>query len=340
MSKLSPAILATIIYYDILDFPLTAGEIFKFLINPSRLGRKATATSVAWTAPAPEDLIIRRSPEELMSCLDILVKNGKIEEKTGFYFLQGRASLGEERIEKNKIAELKWKKTRRYLWLTQAVPYLEAIFANGSLALGHMNEESDLDVLIIARNGHIWLVRLLLSLLLSFLGIRRKNKERIAPNKICLNHYISTASLEIPFYSLYNAQTYAHLTPVYWRDWKIIERFWKKNSPWIEKFICRWEQPDAYQKRAVSRSQFLSRLQFILEKILERTGLTGLLEKLSRKIQLGRINTNLPGRITVDDRQLEFHPYSAEKDVLRKYNRAVAARPIFGRYEETDSGLQ
>ncbi len=364
---MSKSILATLAYYDVLDYPLTAWEVFKFLINPNRLQTPLplrTLASPSRSARSPFAVDFVRSEElyfvqtvqstthsvseamgsvsfvELLTFLDVLVNNKELEELNGFYFMPGRSSLCEERIERNKIAEEKWKKARRYLFWVQFVPYIEAVFASGSLALGHTNEESDLDVLVVTKRGRIWLARMLISLVMSFLGVRRKGKEKTAPNKICLNYYITTDSLKIPFESLYNAQSYAHLIPVYWGDENIIKKFWEENGEWTGKFLCRWELPDLYQKRAVRSNKLLLGIGRVLEKILDRTKLADWLEKLSRKIQLARINTALPGRITANDRQLEFHPYSAEKDIIKKYNRTISELGIFENYQETDSGLR
>ena len=277
---------------------------------------------------------------DYLNCLDALAKEGKLEEKNGFYFLPGRRHLYEERIERNKIAEQKWKKARRYLFLAQVVPYIEAIFASGSLALGHTGKESDLDVLVVAKYGRIWTARVVISVLMNLLGVRRKDKERIAPDKICLNHYITDYSLKIPFESMYNAQSYAHLVPIYWRDEVIIKRFWKENGEWAKKFLNFWKLPDGYQRRAVRSSRILRGIKLLAEKLLDWSGLAGLLERFSKKIQISRINTNLPGRITANDQQLEFHPYSVEKDIIKKYNQNIFELKIFGSYQETDSGLR
>ncbi|MDP3731140.1 MAG: hypothetical protein Q8R34_01450 [bacterium] len=335
----SKSILATLAYYDTLDYPLTAGEIFKFSINQDRMKSQEAPVNKVFVPSFHKNC----SPPPLtdyLNCLDTLVKEGKLEEKNGFYFLPGRAVLYQERIERNKIAEQKWKKARRYLFLAQVVPYIEAIFASGSLALGHTGKESDLDVLVVAKYGRIWTARVIISVLMNLLGVRRKDKERIAPDKICLNHYITGRSLKIPFESMYNAQSYAHLIPIYWREEDIIKRFWEENGEWAKKFLNFWERPDGYQRRAVRRNRFLGWIKSAVEMMLDRTGLAGLLERFSRKIQMARINTALPGRITADDRQLEFHPYSAEKDIIKKYNLAISKLGIFGNYRETDSGLR
>ena len=333
------SILATLAYYDTLDYPLTAGEIFKFSINQDRMKSQEASVNKVFVPSFHKNC----SPPPLadyLNCLDALAKEGKLEEKNSFYFLPGRGHLYEERIERNKIAEQKWKKARRYLFLAQVVPYIEAIFASGSLALGHTGKESDLDVLVVAKYGRIWTARVVISVLMNLLGVRRKDKERIAPDKICLNHYITDYSLKIPFESMYNAQSYAHLVPIYWRDEVIIKRFWKENGEWAKKFLNFWKLPDGYQRRAVRSSRILRGIKLFAEKLLDWSGLAGFLERFSKKIQISRINTNLPGRITANDQQLEFHPYSVEKDIIKKYNQTIFKLKIFGNYQEADSGLR
>lgn len=154
------AILATLAYYDVFDYPLTAGEIFKFLINPDRFNKDQGSTffksqgRTFYKVIHIQGLTLNVDNfEMLVVSLAMLVSNGEVEEKIGFYFLPGRSALCRERIEKNKISELKWKKTRWYLFWAQAIPYVEVIFASGSLALGHTSVESDLDVLVVAKTS-------------------------------------------------------------------------------------------------------------------------------------------------------------------------------------------
>ncbi|MBI2676895.1 MAG: hypothetical protein HYX21_03065 [Candidatus Yanofskybacteria bacterium] len=329
MTGLEKSVLATIIYYDVFDFPLTLLEVFNLLINPRRI-------SVTEEVGEP-DL------EKVFKALEELKKLGEIQEWQGFYFpsrlsLDGRM-LVQERLEKNKIAEEKWKKARRYLFWVQALPYIEAVFASGSLALNHTAEESDLDVLVVASQGRIWIARVFISLLMGFLGVRRKKNQTIAPDKVCLNHYITSSSLKISFESLYNAQSYVHLAPIYCRKGGLIKDFLTENR-WVLNFVNHWPDPLLLQKRRVASSPFLRAIAFLAENFLEVTFLGSTLNKLAKKLQLKRINPNLPGRVIANDQQLEFHPYSAEKTVLEKYNRAIASRDVFGDYRELDSGLK
>ncbi len=328
MDILEKSVLATIIYCDVLDFPMTLVEVFGLLINPKRIS----------TSEETGELNLER----ILESLEKLRKAGEIGEWQGFYFLSKRQNgkmLVQERLEKNKIAEEKWKKAKKYVSWLKTLPYVEIIFASGSLALGHTTYESDLDVLVVAKKGRIWLARLLLTLAAGFLGVRRTKYEKVAPDKICLNHFITDNSLRISFESLYNAQTYVHMTPLYYKNQSLVAEFYRQNE-WVKKFLpnCSW--PPLFQLRAVRTRRLFSAFKKGVEFVLDLLRLGAVLDKFSEKIQKPRINTNLPGRIIASDEQLEFHPYSAEKTVLEKYNQVVDSWGIFGGYHEIDSGLK
>lgn len=322
---LQKAVLATIVYYDVLDFPLTLLEVKRFLINSVRLGSAAEQKGTSLTEV---DLALRH----------LLIEN-KIQGQLGFYFLPGRQALCQERLERIKIADEKWKKARRALYFVQAVPFIEAILASGSLALGHASEESDLDVLVVAKSNRIWLTRLLLLGALELLGVRRRKDDRMAPDKICPNHFITTASLHIPFHSLYNAQTYLSITPLFLRRKELAVQ-WRQANDWAGSYVQHWPEAFVSQRSPIRTNWFLRSMAWISERTLNLSGLGATLEKIARKIQLSRLDFKLPGRITANDQQLEFHPYSAEKKVLEQYHQRLVSYPDFGAYHELDSGLK
>ena len=102
MLHLRNSILSTIVYYDILDFPLTMIEVHKFLINPARLNR---------TDRGIGSISLGDVHQELSS----LHRSGIIGSKNGFYFLSGRDGVYDVRIEREKITTAKWKKFLRLL---------------------------------------------------------------------------------------------------------------------------------------------------------------------------------------------------------------------------------
>src|SRR3989344_1833860 len=63
--------------------------------------------------------------------------------------------------ERQRIAKRKWRVARRVAWWMRFIPFVRVVFASGSLSMNNTDELSDLDVVIVAKYGHIWTVRLL-----------------------------------------------------------------------------------------------------------------------------------------------------------------------------------
>ena len=351
MTDLRGSILATIAYYDILDVPLTLFEVHKFLVNPARLTK----------IPIQESITLGQIDEELQ----ILVKLGTVQTRNGFYFLPGRPrsrtsesgkaaqenisevsllgrhGLYDLRIEREKIAAQKWKKFLKTAHWFQAVPYLRGMLASGSMALGNTDNESDFDVLAIARAGRLYTCRVFLSLMASLFGARRKRFDKTAPDKFCFNHYIIDASLPIRHESLYNAQTYIHLKPVLIGD-ELFEDFYASNL-WINKYVYNFRPANMFVRRSVKPSIALRSVAVLGEFFLNNK-LGDLLELSLKKYQHRRIRSNpvtyeKGGRIVFNDGELEFHPHSFEAKAIDRYNRALKGFGIVPLQEEKDSGL-
>ena len=316
MTDAGKAILKTIVYYNCLDYPLTLEELKNFSSGPKNLEKE----------------------------LKDLVNDKLIESYNGFYFLKGRKDLADVRRERNEIAKRKRAIALKGIKWLQMVPYLKLVFASGSLALSNTDKESDLDVLIVVKSGRIWTSRFLTVILLGMLGVRRKRHQALAPDKICLNHFITDKSLYIPRKSIYTAQLYARLVPILLDSQELLEEFIKQNSwvgEYIPKFpISNFQFPNKFQ---VPNSKFLNLIRKIGEKVLD-TKIGDWLEAALRKYQLRRINsyhlTYKPGgRVKADDYSLEFHPDSPELKIIAEYNKKMIELEFPELGEERDSGL-
>lgn len=320
------SILATLIYYDILDFPLTLLELQKFLINPTRVGSPKPVAEIS--------LVI------LQKELDALLIIGKISVKNGFYFLNSRDVLYEKRMEKDKIAAAKWKKFLRIAKWFVAVPYLRGMMAGGSLAYNNTTENSDFDSLVIAKSGRLYTCRFFLSLAASIFRARRKRFDSVAPDKFCFNHYLTDGSLNIKHESLYNAQSYSNLKPVLISQ-ELFNKFYGANV-WLNKFVYNFRPADDFVLRKIRPSPVLVCFSKIAEKALN-SFLGDWLEKFLKHFQQKRIKSNPAtyesgGRVVFNDSELEFHPRSFEKVLLAKYNAGLKKAGIIAQ-EEKDSGL-
>ena len=327
MLDLRNSILATLVYYDILDFPLTLLEVNKYLINPARLSKDSVLGTI--------------SLSQIAENLESLVVVGLIGSKNGFYFLPQRDNLYELRIKREKIAAQKWKKFLRIAKWFQGVPYLRAVLASGSLAINNTKHGSDFDVLLVVRSGRLYSCRIFLSLVASVFGARRTRYERSAPDKFCFNHYITDANLNIKHESLFNAQAYVNLKPVLVAD-GIFSRFYADNI-WLNKYVYNFKPAEEF----VLRKVFYSSLLFLIGKVGEfilNSSLGDRFENWAKKYQQKRIKDNpvtyeSGGRVVFNDNELEFHPRSFESFAIDKYNKNLKKFGIIPYIEEKDSGL-
>lgn len=328
MTQLRNSILATLIYYDIINLALTSLDVFNYLINPSRLS----------TGNKP---VKDFSFYDVWSELENLVKLKLIGHKNGYYFLNKRAELFDLRIERMKIADQKWMKFLKAAQWIQLAPYARGVFASGSLAMSNTDEKSDFDVLMIVKPGRLYTARLLLLSLTSLLRSRRRWFDKTAPDKFCFNHYLVEDQLHIRHHSIFNAQSYAHLIPVLApRD--LFDKFYYENK-WINKFLFNFRPADEYLRRSIKKNHFFIAIARILEFILN-SKIGDLFEYLAKKYQHNRIKNNPVtysggGRIVFNDRELEFHPNSFEKFLIEKYNQSLKKFGIVAPFEEHDSGL-
>ncbi len=286
-----------------------------------------------------------------------------IEQKDGFYFLkrispspplsrgryendssslEGAIDIVQQRLNRKKLADQKWKKAKKIFWIMQITPFMKMILVSGSLAMGNSKNESDIDLIITAKKGRIWIVRTFVTLLTSILGIRRYGDK--TKNKICLNHYITDESLKIPFESLYNAQSYVHLINVYnnKEDKKMFRRFQEENK-WIKKYARNYKLSELGGFRSIGRNKIFRSVSNLFEIILSGK-LGNYLERelsmfQSKRIKKDPLYKKGGGRITISDTQLEFHPDSHEANVIPEFNKRMKKLELFEFGGQRDSGL-
>lgn len=330
MTDLRNSVLATLAYYDVFDFPLTALEVYRYLINPARIERQADGVGEIMVS-------------DVISTLEELLSQSRIAEKNGYYMLSvERLPVYEKRIAKEKIAALKWKKLLRIARWFQAVPFLRAVLVSGSMAMNNADEQSDFDVLVIAKSGRMYTCRIFLSVIASLFRARRRRYDLVAPGKFCFNHYITDRQLTIRFESLYNAQSYINFRPVYVQGY-ILEDLYRENV-WLNKYVYNFQPSFLYERRSVKNSRILAMIARMGELALAAF-LGRVVEKTLRWYQQKRIRNNAVtyapgGRTIFDDTQLEFHPHSAERSILGRYNAMISQLGTFWNYRELDSGLR
>ena len=315
MLNMQQSVIATLVFHDILNYPMTAWEVFQFQIAEDK--------------PAA-------SFGDVLTMLEKLREIGEIEEKNGFYFLRARSALVEERIERTKIAEEKWHRTRKTLSLLRMTPFIRGAALAGSIARQHTGPLSDIDFLAITQAGRIWTGRFFLTLFALLTGrlrpgwytrrffpLARRGKKGSFSNKLCLSHYLATTNPVSQNQNLYTALMHAQITPLWGME--NFEEFFSVNE-WIHKYLPNFE-PCVLQRKTFARSRTLSLLQGFFE--LPFTGPWGdLLERVLRSAQMFLIRHNpltaSPGKVAVRDTELAFHPNLRDEEVLDNFAKKMA----------------
>ncbi|MFC1721730.1 hypothetical protein ACFL0Z_02345 [Patescibacteria group bacterium] len=177
-NQLEQQILSALAFYDMFDYPLTLLEIWKFL----------------QTAKGGSGEVTYSLTEVMMAIDQSLNLEQKITEKNGFYMLKGREDLWEMRIGRHNVAQRRWQKLLRLVHWIADVPFLEMVAACNMFPLDTPSPASDIDIVIVAKQGRIWLVRLLVTVLIALTGQWRHKK---VAGKLCLSFFIADNNLDL-----------------------------------------------------------------------------------------------------------------------------------------------
>jgi hypothetical protein len=273
-----------------------------------RLGRPLTALEI-WRRSAGEN---PGSIGAVHAALDQLLAEKKISQLRGFFWITDAPESADahayvmRRVFQDVRTDGKWKKFVALRRLFRFIPFVEFVFASGSMAVGNAGPLSDFDVLIGARQGRIFTVRALCIALFGIAGKRRRKLSHHdeANNKICLNHFVTRPAYRLSDpHNMYWEQLYKCLVPLYGRTDEA-RRFVDDNS-WAHGTL-------PVDRRFFSGPSALARIgEWLLG-----SGLGNGVEHWLRWFQRRRIETSLAAdrgrgykpRIKYDDTELEFHP--------------------------------
>lgn len=216
------AIIATLAYFALFQYPLTLFEIWQYLLC------SPTPCTIA-----DIDNIISTS----------LCVKSKIEQHNGLFFVPGRRNDGTLRLDRYRDAEAQYLSTIRDIRLLSCIPFVELICIVNRLSYSNARDDGDSDLLIVAKHHHIWLVRFLCASLMHILG--KRPGQRTKKNAICLSFFISDKnlsmeSLQIPrdnrgMPDVHFAVWLTQIVPIYDRG-GIYQEWYQQNS-WVEQCV-------------------------------------------------------------------------------------------------------
>jgi len=195
---------ASVFYHDFFDYPLAEYELDKWILGEA--------------VKIPKQKII--------------VDHDQQKE---FYFLRGRSSLVKKRKKNTEFSNKKFSRAQWAACWLGCLPTVKMVALTGSMAMSNANENSDLDLMVIASKGALWTTRLLSLCLLKILGFPiRRAGEKEQKDKLCLNLWMDEGDLVWGEKNLFVAHEIAQIIPLAIKD-EAYERFLWENS-WIKDY--------------------------------------------------------------------------------------------------------
>jgi hypothetical protein len=150
---------------------------------------------------------------------------------------------------------------------------------------------------------------------------------------------VTDQGLKIRHRSLFVADALARLVPFYDPD-NLFGRLAQANG-WTRTYLMHGVAYGPRMRQTIHPSRPLTIVRRIAEAVLS-SSLGTILETVLCRWQQWRIDRDpvthaRGGRVIADDREIEFHPRSAERGTLARYNRAMTRLGIS--LTEEDSGL-
>ena len=256
MNTLNDAILRTVAYADVFDYPMTPAEVHRYLVD------------VQTTLPIVEKTLANGN------------LSGALARKQGYVMLRGREEIVTVREQRARIAEKLWTRARRYGDVIAGLPFVRMVAVTGSLAVDNAEQEGDIDYLIVTAPDRLWVCRALVITVVRWAARQG--------DTVCPNYFLSERSLRIDNHDLFLARELAQMLPLAGFD--VYDQIRQINS-WSQTFLPNAAGPPPKTAAVrTSGTRALRRLQPASEMLL-RTPLGARLERweMERKIRKFRV---------------------------------------------------
>ena len=211
MADSKKAILETLLYSTLFNFPLTKNEIYYYLHS--------------------NKVIPKKEFEKKLASLE-----NSLVFKDNFYTLKDNEKSVDLRKKRLVISNKKRLDALKIVKVLGYIPTVLFIGISGSVAVGNAEDPDDIDFFIITTNNSLYTTRLLMLLILQLLGRRRKRNELKPQNKICLNMLVDEDGMSFEkSQSIYTARELLQMYPLFERQ-DYYQKLLAKNN-WTNSFM-------------------------------------------------------------------------------------------------------
>lgn len=320
MTELEQALVRTLAFFDIFNYPLTMVEIWMWLnTNHTQINTNNSRIDTNNT---------RINHEYRVSDIDAALSRmtDKVESKNGFYFLKGREAIIEERLRRYGFAEDKFQRAIKFIKIFRFIPFIKTIAICNTLAYSNSAQSGDIDLFVIAKKNRLWLTRFLVVGFLKLLKVRptEENKE----DTIDTTFFLSDEDLNIKELQLQNPDTYL----IYWINQVVpiydinntYQKFQSANG-WIKECLPNTYGYQLNDRRLVSQNWFTKIISWKLKLLLDWQFWENMVKKYQLKVLPRSIKEmmNKDSRVVINDKMLKFHRGDRRAEYQEKYTRTL-----------------
>jgi len=256
LAPLERAILQAVGYADVFDFPLTAAEIWRNLVEMA--------------AGEEEVLAVLNSPR---------LAPTRLIAQEGFYMLPGRSGLVELRRRRAAASSQLWPRAHHYGRLIARLPFVRMVAVTGALTVNNSGPGDDIDYLVVTEPGRLWLARAFTIWLVKRAAWRG--------DLICPNYFLSERALALPERDLFTAHELAQMTPL--AGFPVYRRMLALNA-WAGDFLPNMQPVKKSEIEKPERSPIKKMIELALRTPpggwLERWEMTRKQARFSREVTL------------------------------------------------------
>jgi len=277
--NLSSAILSTLAYHDIFDYPLDFSDVYNLLIQ-----KKASVALVK------RELIRLREQK-------------RVGEVSGYHFFKNRKKIARIRKLRAKYSQAKFRRAAFFAGLIRIIPSVKLVAISGALSMKNSRKGDDIDLVIITSKSLLWTTRLLANVLL--LPFKRDPAGQKISDRACLNMFLDESGLSIKDHNIYTAHEICQMK-LLWDRGGTYQKFINANR-WVGKYLPNWQpSPEILDHRLEKKR--LPTTNYLLSTV----------ENLLKDFQLWYMKKKLTTeRISVT--QLFFHPRDTRDWVVSEY---------------------
>ncbi|MEO6457493.1 MAG: hypothetical protein ABIO92_04355 [Chloroflexia bacterium] len=302
-SASAESLLAAVVYADLFDYPLSPDELRRF-----QVGTRLSIAEVR-TALSTEPLLITA-----------LIEQG------GLHALRGRVETFDLRSLRAAHARRLWPRARLYVRLVAHLPFVRFVSVTGALAVDNLGARPDIDLLVVAAMGRVWICRRAVIFLVRL--------ARLVGDEICPNYIISESNLTLDQRDFFTAHELAQMVPLAGADH--YRQMILRNKWAIEYLPCAFDRKFKQVQRC-RKGVVGQRLESLLSLTIFNRWEKWELNRMRKQLLplLGKV-----AEVVCSAEQCKGHTGLHRQSVLTRFVAALRSRELYGPLQVVERELK